>query len=88
MLSDLPDSGNIEQDADLVAFLYREDVYRKDEDEKDGVAEVIIAKHRNGPVGTTNLTFLPKYPKFVEPSHQHPTGEGSPIAERAEAGQI
>ena len=88
MLSDLRDSGNIEQDADLVAFLYREDVYRKDDDEKDGVAEVIIAKHRNGPVGTSHLTFLPNYPKFVEPAHQHPTGEGSPVAERAEAGQI
>ena len=88
MLSDLRDSGNIEQDADLVAFLYREDVYRKDDDEKDGVAEVIIAKHRNGPVGTSHLTFLPNYPKFVEPAHQHPTGEGTPIAERAEAGQI
>ena len=88
MLSDLRDSGNIEQDADLVAFLYREDVYRKDDDEKDGVAEVIIAKHRNGPVGTSHLTFLPNYPKFVEPAHQHPTGEGTPVAERAEAGQI
>jgi replicative DNA helicase len=83
MLSDLRDSGNIEQDADLVAFLYREDVYRKEE-ERDGTAEVIIAKHRNGPIGTSHLTFLPQYPKFVEPAPSHPTGEGSPAAVRAE----
>ena len=88
MLSDLRDSGNIEQDADLVAFLYREDVYRKDDDEKDGVAEVIISKHRNGPVGMVNLTFLPNYPKFVEPAPMHPTGEGSPAAVKAEAGSF
>jgi len=83
MLSDLRDSGNIEQDADLVAFLYRDDVYRKEE-ERDGTAEVIIAKHRNGPIGTSHLTFLPQYPKFVEPAPEHPTGEGSPQAVRAE----
>ena len=83
ILSDLRDSGNIEQDADVVAFLYREDVYRKPE-ERDGTAEVILAKHRNGPVGTVNLTFLPDYPKFAERAPQHPTGEGSPAAVRAE----
>lgn len=86
MLSDLRDSGNIEQDADLVAFLYREDVYRKEE-ERDGSAEVIISKHRNGPIGTRHLTFLPHYPKFVDRAPDHPTGEGSPAAERAQAGQ-
>jgi len=86
MLSDLRDSGNIEQDADLVAFLYRDDVYRKEE-ERDGSAEVIIAKHRNGPIGTSHLTFLPQYPKFVEPAPDHPTGEGSPQAVRAESEQ-
>ncbi|MDQ2700473.1 MAG: replicative DNA helicase [Actinomycetota bacterium] len=86
MLSDLRDSGNIEQDADLVAFLYRDDVYRKEE-ERDGTAEVIIAKHRNGPIGTSHLTFLPQYPKFVEPAPDHPAGEGSPAAVRAEQEQ-
>jgi|694.fasta_scaffold40030_7 replicative DNA helicase len=83
ILSDLRDSGNIEQDADVVAFLYREDVYRKPE-ERDGTAEVILAKHRNGPVGTVNLTFLPDYPKFAERAPEHPTGEGSPAAVKAE----
>ena len=86
MLSDLRDSGNIEQDADLVAFLYREDVYRKEE-ERDGTAEVIIAKHRNGPIGKSPLTFLPQYPKFVERAPEHPTGEGSPAAVRAQEEQ-
>jgi len=83
ILSDLRDSGNIEQDADVVAFLYREDVYRKAE-ERDGTAEVIISKHRNGPIGTVNLTFLPDYPKFADRAPEHPTGEGSPAAVRAE----
>ncbi len=84
ILSDLRDSGNIEQDADLVAFLYREDVYRKPE-ERDGTAEVIMAKHRNGPIGTSHLTFMPRYPKFVEAAPEHPAGEGSPAAVRAES---
>jgi replicative DNA helicase len=83
ILSDLRDSGNIEQDADVVCFLYREDVYRQPE-ERDGTAEIIIAKHRNGPVGTVNMTFLPDYPKFAERAPEHPTGEGSPPAVRAE----
>lgn len=86
LLSDLRDSGNIEQDADLVAFLYREDVYRK-EAERDGSAEVIIAKHRNGPIGKSELTFLPHFPKFVDRAPDHPAGEGSPVAERARAEQ-
>jgi replicative DNA helicase len=84
ILSDLRDSGNIEQDADVVAFLYREDVYRKPE-ERDGTAEIIVAKHRNGPIGTVNLTFMPDYPKFANRSREHPTGEGSPPAVRAES---
>ena len=52
MLSDLRESGNLEQDADLVAFLFREDYYRDPDDEPDGLADLIIAKHRNGPIGT------------------------------------
>jgi replicative DNA helicase len=86
ILSDLRDSGNIEQDADVVAFLYREDVYRKPE-ERDGTAEVIVAKHRNGPIGTVHLTFMPDYPKFANRSPEHPTGEGSPPAVRAETAE-
>lgn len=63
MLSDLRDSGAIEQDADVVMFLYRDDYYNK-ESEKKNIAEVIIAKQRNGPIGTVELAWLPQYTKF------------------------
>ena len=64
MLSDLRESGAIEQDADVVMFLYRDDYYHKDTEQKN-VAEVIVAKQRNGPIGTVNLVWLPNYTKFV-----------------------
>ena len=64
MLSDLRESGAIEQDADVVMFLYREDYYHKDTERKD-IAEVIIAKQRNGPIGTVELAWLPRYTKFA-----------------------
>ena len=64
MLSDLRESGAIEQDADVVMFLYREDYYNKDT-EKSNIAEVIIAKQRNGPVGTIELVWMPDYTKFA-----------------------
>ncbi|MCL2865035.1 MAG: replicative DNA helicase [Lachnospiraceae bacterium] len=63
MLSDLRESGAIEQDADVCMFLYRDDYYDLDS-EKKNVAEIIIAKHRNGPIGTVELTWIPKYTKF------------------------
>jgi len=64
MMSDLRESGSIEQDADIVAFLYRDDYYNK-ESEKKNIIEVNIAKHRNGPVGLVELAFLKNYSKFV-----------------------
>jgi len=64
MLSDLRESGAIEQDADVVMFLYRDDYYNKDSDSKN-ISEVIIAKQRNGPIGTVELVWLPNYTKFV-----------------------
>ncbi len=63
MLSDLRESGAIEQDADVVMFIYRDDYYNHDSDMK-GISEIIIAKQRNGPIGTINLVWLPQYTKF------------------------
>lgn len=69
MLSDLRESGAIEQDADVVMFLYRDDYYNKDSDMKD-MAEVIIAKQRNGPIGTVNLVWMPQYTRFANAVRQ------------------
>ena len=64
-LSDLRESGAIEQDADVVMFIYREEVYKQTEENR-GRAQVIIAKQRNGPIGTIDLAFLREYTKFEE----------------------
>src|SRR4029077_2581491 len=65
ILSDLRESGQLEQDADLVVFIYREEYYLKEESERPGEADLIIAKHRDGPVGDVVLTFQKQYPKFM-----------------------
>ena len=63
ILADLRESGAIEQDADVVMFLYRDDYYNPDTEDKN-IAEIIIAKQRNGPIGTVRLAWMPQYTRF------------------------
>jgi len=65
ILSDLRESGSLEQDADLVAFIYRDEYYNDDSPDQ-GLAEVILSKHRNGPIGSVKLSFLQRYAKFAD----------------------
>lgn len=69
MLSDLRESGALEQDADVVMFLYRDEIYNAESDQQ-GIAEVIVAKHRNGPTSTVKLAFLGKYTRFENMARQ------------------
>ena len=64
VLCDLRGSGDIEQDADIVMFILRKELYMKNDSALHGVAELIIAKHRNGPIGTVPLTFKKEYTRF------------------------
>ena len=69
MLADLRESGGLEQDADVVAFIYRDEVYNPETDDR-ALAEIIIAKHRNGPTGTARLVFRPERAEFVNMAHE------------------
>ncbi|WP_226654142.1 replicative DNA helicase [Pseudalkalibacillus hwajinpoensis] len=79
MMSDIRESGSIEQDADIVAFLYRDDYYDKESENKN-IIEIIIAKQRNGPVGTVELAFVKEYNKFVNLERRHEEGDMPPGA--------
>src|SRR4029453_18439731 len=78
MLSDLRESGQLEQDADVVMFVYREEYYLKEESERPGEADVIIAKHRNGPVGQVPLSFQARSPRFMTLLRERESDLGAP----------
>jgi replicative DNA helicase len=90
MLSDLRESGSIEQDSDVVIFIYRDAVYDDDADPSE--AELLVRKHRNGPVGDVPVVFLEQYPRFVDKAHsgtterpvEQPAGEGGPLVDLAD----
>jgi replicative DNA helicase len=79
MMSDIRESGSIEQDADIVAFLYRDDYYDKESEDRN-IIEIIIAKQRNGPVGTVKLAFVKEYNKFVNIEHRYDESYAPPGA--------
>ena len=91
ILSDLRESGSIEQDADIVGFLYRDEYYTKENSEEPGIGELIFAKHRNGPVGSVKMAFISRYPKFADravkeaPVEQTATGDQT-LGDLAEGG--
>jgi replicative DNA helicase len=64
MLADLRESGSIEQDSDVVMFIYRDEIYNPESTETQGPAEIIVAKHRNGPTGLTRLAFIGHHARF------------------------
>jgi len=82
MMSDLRESGSIEQDADIVGFLYRDDYYDQ-ESEKQNIIEIIISKQRNGPVGNVELAFVKEYNKFVDLDHRYSDSDVPPAPVQA-----
>jgi replicative DNA helicase len=68
-LADLRESGSIEQDADVVAFIFREEVYKPDDPDLEGLAELIIAKQRNGPIGKVDLAYIKRSTRFESRAH-------------------
>jgi replicative DNA helicase len=87
MLSDLRESGSIEQDADVVAFIFREEIYKPDKESLRGLAELILAKQRNGPTGRIKLAFLNRYTKFENLAGSGDDEEAPPLY-REEAGDL
>ena len=82
MMSDIRESGSIEQDADIVAFLYRDDYYDKESENKN-IIEIIIAKQRNGPTGTVELAFIKEFNKFVNLERRYDERDIPPGAKKA-----
>lgn len=78
MMSDLRESGSIEQDADIVSFLYRDDYY-EDETEQQNIIEIIISKQRNGPTGTVELAFVKEFNKFVDLDYRYSNADMPPV---------
>ena len=74
MMSDLRESGSLEQDADTILFIYREEVYEKEKEEVKGVAEIVIGKQRNGPIGTANLAFIHEHTRFENLAREYIPG--------------
>jgi replicative DNA helicase len=79
MLSDLRESGSIEQDADMVMFIFREEIYRPDKESLKGLAEILMSKQRNGPTGRVKLAFLNKFTKFENLATDTGDEDGAPF---------